>query len=1164
MAHNGNEQYPAIEILNGLNYEDWKFQVTAVLRFKAVYEYVTGEDLVTQYTQPKDIKEWRKQDGKAMSILALNIEKKLQHAIQSCSTSKEMWDKLREMHEPKTRDRLIRTVSKFFDLRYTPGTPMASWVAQVFESVKEVKEAGIDVSGKFQCIQIVRSLPPEFEMVAVAINALPDDDFTAAEIEKRLIAEESRLQGKALENGVHWSQAGNQNSSTGRGRRNNNRGGRKTRGRGRGANSAATHNTMAQASYQDDDAEQELDDDEAHWSKPQGGAQNFKCKRCGGQGHSSIRCTSTTVLSDQRRDQLFGKARTMGKPQRAHATIDDGTIHHDGDDEYNMFAEHPLNLFSPIAEAIALDEPQLELSERLERIVIGTEGPIERVEHATLLSIESEAAFSTDTGNLWLMDSGASSHFCNNRDMFKVFREAKSQAKTTGKGGALAIRGYGTIDLKIGGKIIDFANVCYAPDARINLISESRIDRAGYNQSKIDGIHRVVSKQNKPIFQARLNNHFYFVDVQNIASMDNFNKLIPIGPMCTAEEAVNAAIEPGEENTQEPERPAPTSTPAPGKNQGTTGIYELWHKRLGHANEAIIRQLARDNIVKGMPDKLVTRDQGPCNGCSLGKATKASFTPIQKIQSQRTNELLHIDVWGPIAHPTPDGMRYFLSIIDDFSRRVHIYLMQRKGDVFGYFKQHLVKVEREQDSKVVFIRTDNGMEFCHKQFSDYCLELGLQHQRTNIYTPQQNGVAERYNRTMMNHVKTINNTAGLPYSFWGEALMAATYIKNRLPTRYNKETTPIELWTGIKPSVAHCKIYGCLAYAYMPDVKRSKLDNSASEAIMLGYATGTKGYRLLIIDTMKIIETRSAKFDETKYPARKLSNLRIKAAPKPRPRNLRYTFNSSSDSDGRPDSDDDQSKPSPTSSVSEPSEATTPIDSGDELTTSTPMAQKEGHRKCDKEHMHHVNGNGDATLILHGSQSGEDNDNGEEVNLRVDTQDQSTPSMPSRKNQVIEDQSSMVPDETEAERIANIADTELNLLEREIQRDPMESPKAKRDKERPVPTKRSHQVTVTVQTADGPRQLTYDRDDESSQGSSGDSKSSHGSLHFLRKTRIVREPNKAPYNTIYYSIKDTDHEFESYRDIVNYCTINDFEVPDEADFCFNVGVATRNTTKAQH
>lgn len=168
-------------------------------------------------------------------------------------------------------------------------------------------------------------------------------------------------------------------------------------------------------------------------------------------------------------------------------------------------------------------------------------------------------------------------------------------------------------------------------------------------------------------------------------------------------------------------------------------------------------------------------------------------------------------------------------------------MLKAKSETFTKFVEWKNLVERQTERKLKALRTDNGLEFLSSDFKTLCQREGIMRHLTVKGTPQQNGLAERMNRTILERVRCMLSNANLPKEFWGEAVTTAVYLINRCPSSAIEFKTPLEKWTGKPPNLENLKVFGCLAYAYC---KEGKLDNRAKKCLFLGYPTGVKGYRL--------------------------------------------------------------------------------------------------------------------------------------------------------------------------------------------------------------------------------------------------------------------------------------------------------------------------------
>ncbi|KAK2414989.1 myosin-16 [Trifolium repens] len=173
-------------------------------------------------------------------------------------------------------------------------------------------------------------------------------------------------------------------------------------------------------------------------------------------------------------------------------------------------------------------------------------------------------------------------------------------------------------------------------------------------------------------------------------------------------------------------------------------------------------------------------------------------------------------------------------------------------------------VENESNGKMMCLRTDRGGEFTSNEFNEYCCSNGIKRQLTTAYTPQQNGVSERKNKTLLNMVRSMLSGRNVPKPFWPEALKWATYVLNRSPTLSVKNMTPEEAWIGRKPAVHHFRVFGCLSYVHIHDVHIKKLDDKSIPCFLLGISEESKGYKLYDPSSKRVIISKDVIFEESK------------------------------------------------------------------------------------------------------------------------------------------------------------------------------------------------------------------------------------------------------------------------------------------------------------
>jgi transposase InsO family protein len=206
------------------------------------------------------------------------------------------------------------------------------------------------------------------------------------------------------------------------------------------------------------------------------------------------------------------------------------------------------------------------------------------------------------------------------------------------------------------------------------------------------------------------------------------------------------------------------------------------------------------------------------------------------------------------------GSFYFLTFIDDFSRKIWIYFLRHKSETSTKFKEFKAEAEKQSGKYIKALGSDGGGEYNSREFANFCKSQGIIMQTTARYTPQQNGVAERKNQTIMDMARTLLKEKSLSNIFWAEVVACSVYLLNRSPTTSLKMKVLQEAWSGTKLNVAHLRTFGCIAYTHIPSKLRKKLDDRSEKCIFTGYSETSKAYRLYNPISKKLILSRDVKF----------------------------------------------------------------------------------------------------------------------------------------------------------------------------------------------------------------------------------------------------------------------------------------------------------------
>ncbi|XP_019155254.1 PREDICTED: uncharacterized protein LOC109152134 [Ipomoea nil] len=283
---------------------------------------------------------------------------------------------------------------------------------------------------------------------------------------------------------------------------------------------------------------------------------------------------------------------------------------------------------------------------------------------------------------------------------------------------------------------------------------------------------------------------------------------------------------------------------------------EIWHQRLGHFPMNKLQFLT--DIKASITKNFI------CDACHLAKHKRSPF-PLSVTTSKAIFDLVHADVWGPfpVCSLKGDSERYFLTLVDDYSRFTWLHLMKSKIEVRQFITRFHAMVFTQFGTLIKTFRTDNGTEFNNVEFF---AEKGIIHQKSCAYTPQQNAVVERKHQHILNVARAIRFQATLLLEFWGQCVMHAVYIINRLPSQVIELSTPYYRLYGKDPDLMSLKVFGCLCYASNLSQSRHKMEHRGRRCIFIGIPAHTKGYLLYDLHEKTIFISKDVIFHESFFP----------------------------------------------------------------------------------------------------------------------------------------------------------------------------------------------------------------------------------------------------------------------------------------------------------
>ncbi|WVZ61109.1 hypothetical protein U9M48_011031 [Paspalum notatum var. saurae] len=418
------------------------------------------------------------------------------------------------------------------------------------------------------------------------------------------------------------------------------------------------------------------------------------------------------------------------------------------------------------------------------------------------------------------MDSrhGGDDHMTSARSTFSELDSGIHGTVKFGDGSVIGIEGRGTVLFnRKSGKHQALTGVYHIPRLTTNIISLGQLEEDGFKILLESGFLRIWDRRRRLLAKVpRAANRLYQLTLDITQ------------PVCLAAQGTNAAWR--------------------------------WHARYGHLNFRALRELAHQEMVKGLP-QLDHVDQ-VCDSCLAGKQRRLPFPRKAKYRAQNKLELVHGDIYGPVTPMTPSGNKFFLLLVDDLSRFMWLILLGSKDQAAAAIMRFKRRAEAEAGGKLGTLRTDRGGEFTTHAFAEYYVEQGIQRHLTAPYTPQQNGVVERRNQTIMGMARSMMKAMALPGWFWGEAVTTAVFILNRASTRSVDGKTPFKVWYGYKPPMHYFRTFGCMAHVKTAGKHLGKLDDRSTPMVFVGYKAGTKAYRFYNPVARRVHVSRDAMFEE--------------------------------------------------------------------------------------------------------------------------------------------------------------------------------------------------------------------------------------------------------------------------------------------------------------
>ncbi|GJY05292.1 retrovirus-related pol polyprotein from transposon TNT 1-94 [Tanacetum coccineum] len=336
----------------------------------------------------------------------------------------------------------------------------------------------------------------------------------------------------------------------------------------------------------------------------------------------------------------------------------------------------------------------------------------------------------------------------------------------------------------------------------------------------------------------------------------------------------------------------------------------LWYKRLAHLNFKTVNKLAKQNLAIGLLSLVYSKDK-LCSSCEKGKHHRASFKTKHTSSIKKCFHLLHMDLFGPVTPRSINHEKYTLVIVDEYSRYTWVYFLKKKSQAPKTIMPFIKRVENQNDIKVKQLRTNNGTEFRNSLLVNFCDEKGISQNFPSPYTPEQNGVAKRKNRTLIEAARTMLSGSVFSKQYWTEAVATACYTQNRSTIVKRHLKTPYEIFCKRIPNISFLHVFGCPVYIHNHKDQLGKFDKKADDSYLLGYSLVSKAFRIFNTRRQQTKETYHITFDESpdaiKFSKSSVDNINIAETERYPPDEYLYPYEPSqvsSDQNGQTDQND--------------------------------------------------------------------------------------------------------------------------------------------------------------------------------------------------------------------------------------------------------------------
>ncbi|KAJ9524806.1 hypothetical protein QJQ45_024410 [Haematococcus lacustris] len=774
-------------------------------------------------------------DRKAKAFIQRHVSNLHIFTVKSADSAQDAWETLESQFTESSVARQSQLQQQLSLLRMEPGESVARFYARLQQLLTELEACNCETSESTVVLAILAALPPEYESTVERLRYdQTSADLKVERIKRVLLTKEADLLSKQMQQQLSTSSSSLWSySSPSDSRGAGSSGGQGGRGRFRLPQQSREQQAAQQQQARAQSPDRSTRDVSSH--------AHLTCNYCAKPGHIMSECFTfdrdqrnrmRTLFSNPARPSSPGRRPSPGRssspartssPSRGRAQTPGRTA-----------AQSPsrgASLFT-CSTAAAADDDDDDLDDVLMQMV------------------QPRLNFNSDLYSPFCIDSGASQHILKDLQFFYNYTpfapDKHKPVRLAAEGHRVWAVGSGSVFLSTKRGSWFLSHALYVPDSKQNFISVTAATDDGSSFLFRGDVCQISCNQFGSML--RVNAH----KVRNsyiLAAVP-----MPDGPDTDSEQEQLYGIQ------QSALQPDPrvklellTNVAAPSANSATSNSPQVWHQRLCHTSYDALARMQSAGMVSGVPVtaaqfRAAASDPAVCVGCVKGKQHKnVAFAgpPPNAAPVTAPLGLIHMDVCGPMHARARDGSLYVATFLDEHTKLSVCVPISSKAQVPDTVRTVIEELETQSGYRCKAIRTDNGTEYVNSRMREYCASKGIVHQHSAPYSPQQNGAAERLNRTIFEKARSIIHSADISLSFWAHAVKFSNHVRCLLPVS-GQPLTPWEAFYGVKPDLSGLRVFGCRVWLHIPDHQRSKLQAKSVEGLFIGYEPGSKAYRVLV------------------------------------------------------------------------------------------------------------------------------------------------------------------------------------------------------------------------------------------------------------------------------------------------------------------------------